>query len=215
MSTPRKTHTSKKAKQNAYYSFPNSYAEEGVDHININIQSNLAIGKIFDPGYVKVINYPYIGKFQSVSSLWYWLRSEKFDDALRKLTGKALKDFARNNSLYHKQVHNFKAIIGYATWIKVKHYPHIIDQIKKLDDKVVILSYHVIKSSGVRVCSNYAEFIIDIANEIIAAIKESREPDFVKFANKPDLVDFNYLEGFLSTFKTPQEIQEMRDRQST
>ena len=203
--------TQKKNKRlNNYYNFPNEYQKEGVDHINIGIQSTMAIGKIFDPGYVKNINYPYIGKFSSVSSLWYWIRSEKLDDNYRKLVGPSIKKYSNGKSVRDKFVPNFKAIIGYATWLKIKQYPNIIEQISKLDDSKKLLSYHVIKTSNVRVCTSYAGFIIDIAEVIIKAVKEGVEPNFDCFVTDDKMKDLYYLEGFLSLIRSNAEILEMK-----
>lgn len=203
----------KNKKLNGYFNFPNEFGEEGVDHINIGIQSSSPIGKLLDPSYVKIIHYPHIGKFNSVSSLWYWLKSEKLDDNYRKLSWSELKKYAKTKITKDKLVPNFKAIIAYATWLKVKQYPNILEQMAKLDGSKKLLSYHVIKTSNIRVCTSYAWFMIDIGETIIEAVKNGVEPDFDRFVSDESLSGLNYLEGFLSSMRNNSEIAEMKKQE--
>lgn len=205
----------KQFKANAYFNNPNNFGKEGEDHINISIQSETKIGKIFDPAYLKVINYEHVGKFNSVLSLWYWVRSDNLDDNIRRLTGFKLKKYAEANGIFGKYVPNFKAIIAYATWLKVKDYHGLIKEIKELDPKIKLLSYHTVKSSNLRVCNNYAALIIDISNEIIKAIQESREPDFNKFVDNPDQAGLTFMEGVLSKVLSKDKIEELKASEHT
>lgn len=201
----------KQFKNNAYYNHPNDFGEEGKDHINISIQSNTRLGKIFDPAYLKVINYKHVGKFNSVLSLWYWVRSPTLDDNIRRLTGRNLKMYAKTNGVFNNYVPNFKAIIATATWLKLKSYPNIIKEIKELDSNIKLLSYHVVKSSNLRVCTNYSALIIDIASEIIKAVKEDREPDFSSFVDAKDKTGLMYMEGVLSKILPAEKIESLKN----
>lgn len=205
----------KKFKANAYYNNPNNFGGEGEDHINISIQSKTKIGKIFDPAYLKVINYKHVGKFNSVLSIWYWVRSDDLDDNIRRLTGYKLKKYAEAKGIFGKYVPNFKAIIAYATWLKVKSYPGLIKEIKELNPEIKLLSYHSVKSSNLRVCSNYAALIIEIANEIIKAVRESREPDFNKFVDSPEQAGLMFMEGILSKVLSEEKIKELKESEDT
>jgi len=193
-----------------YYNTPNDFGKEGEDHINISIQSETRIGKVCDPAYLKVINYPYVGKFNSVSSLWYWVRSENLDDNIRNLTGAKLKAYADQANLHTNYVPNFKAIIAYATWLKIRSYPDVIKAIKNLDDDIKLLSYHVVKSSGLRVRTRYADLMISICDELFKAIKEDREPDFSKFVTDPDKAGLCFMEGVLDKILTEEKIEELK-----
>jgi len=193
-----------------YYNTPNDFGKEGEDHINISIQSETRIGKVCDPAYLKVINYPYVGKFNSVSSLWYWVRSENLDDNIRNLTGAKLKAYADQANLHTNYVPNFKAIIAYATWLKIRSYPDVIKAIKNLDDDIKLLSYHVVKSSGLRVRTRYADLMISICDELFKAIKEDREPDFNKFVTDPDKAGLCFMEGVLDKILTEEKIEELK-----
>ena len=182
-----------------YFNYPNSFKKEGEDHININLQSNTTIGLLLTPEYIKVINYPHLGKFSSVLSLWYWVRSQNKDDRIRRMVGNELKSYAEKNKLYKNYVSNFKAIMAKATWIKVKAYPSIIEEIRKLGPDIKLLSYYVVKSSEVRITTKYAEFIISVGNEIIDAVKNDREPNFDFLIDTPEESDMDYTGGILKT----------------
>ena len=200
----------KTLKANDYYNYPNNYKQEGEDHINISIYSKSQIGKIFSPEYNKIISYPYIGKFNSVLSLWFWVRSSSFDDNLRRLTGPKLKAYVKVNKEHGNFVTNFKAIIGHATWIKVKSYPNIIKAIKELPPETKLLSYSIVQSSELRITTNYANVIIDIANEIVSAVKQDREPNFESFVDNKEKAGLMYLEDILSKNLSPEKIEEMK-----
>ena len=200
----------KQFKANEYYNSPNKFGEEGVDHININMHSQTHLGKVLDPSYLKTFGYEFIGKFPSVLNLWYWLRSEDLDDTIRRLTGSNLRTYGDGNGKPN-YVPNFKAIIALATWKKLHAYPRLIAEIKDMDPNIKILSYNVIRSSGLRICSNYATLIIDIVNEIFKAIREEREPDFEQFIDAPNQAGLSYLEGVLSKILSAEKIEEMKN----
>lgn len=201
----------KQFKSNAYYNSPNNAGKEGVDHINISIQSETRLGKLFDPAYLKTINYRYVGKFNSVLSLWYWVRSPNLDDNFRRLTGAKLKMYAEANGVFGNYVPNFKAIVAKATWVKIKGYPNVLKEIKELDSNVKFYSYHIVKASGLRICTNYAAMIIEVIEEIVKAVKEDREPNFALFVDKPNVADLDFLEGVLAKVMPADRIKEMKE----
>lgn len=198
-------------KANAYFNQPNNFKKESEDHINISIHSETHIGKVFSPEYNKIINYPYIGKFNSVFSLWYWIRSKNYDDNIRRLTGNKLKAYVKNNNMHGSYVPNFKAIIAYATWLKVKSYKHIFAAIKELDPKIKLLSYVVIRSSGIRLSTNYAAMIIEIADEIIEAIRNNREPDFKKFVDDESKAGLMFIETVLGNMLSKEQLEVLKN----
>lgn len=198
-------------KTNIYYNHPNNFKKEGEDHININFTSGNKIGKIFDPSYVKIINYHHIGKFSSVLNLWHWLRSSDLDDTIRRMNGYNLRLYIDgSNSGFNKKIPNFKAIIGMATWYKLKSYKHIIKEIKELDPEIKFLSYYTVKSSNLRVCTNYASLVVDITNIIVKAIRENTQPDFSSLVDEKDKTGLLYLEGFLASVISADKIEEMK-----
>ena len=156
--------------------YPNTFKEETVDHINISLLSNSHLGRVLDPGYAKTFTYPTLGQFRSVLSLWYWIKSTTLDDKLRKLIGHKLKEYVNKNNVSLNYLPNFKAVIGYATWLKLNMYSECLDELK--ETTLPFISYRVIKSNGLRVTSHYAEFIVPIIYFIKEAAISNTEPDF-------------------------------------
>lgn len=201
----------KQIRPNEYYNHPNNFGEEGDDHLNISIQSKNFLGMLFDPAYLRTIHYPYIGKFSSVMSLWHWVRSADLDDNFRDLTGRRLKMYAEANGTFGKYVNNFKAIIAQATWIKIKTYPNVINEIKNFPDDFKFLSYHILSSSELRLCTNYAGLIIDIMTVITKAVKNDEEPNFDCFCDKNGDTSLKYLTSVLSKVMPPAKIKAMKE----
>lgn len=176
------------------FNHPNSFGKEGVDHINISNTSKTQLGRVLDPSYYKTFTYPHLGGFKSVLNLWCWLKTEPLDDSIRKLTGHHLKSRLRGTSC---AVIHFKAIIAVATYEKLKSYPALIKQLKRLPDDVQFVSYYHPSGSAVRLCSGYAAVITEIANVIRQEIKTGREPDFTSLATRGHNCALSYLEPFV------------------
>lgn len=178
-----------------YYHHPNSYGAEGEDHINISPHSEFYLGKVFEPSFLRVVQYPYIGKFRSVSNLWLWLKVKPIDDSLRRV---GLREFQRI-LVKHRNTYvpNFRLIIAHATWLKIKNDPVAIKEIKKLPKKPPVLSYYIPKGSPMRVCSNYADIIVPIVTAIVDAVQADTDPDFNEFAERGLTWEMDYLKPFL------------------
>lgn len=204
-------------KANDYFNRPNEFKEEGVDHINISMSSGSHLGKVSDPAYVKTLNYRNIGKFTSVLNLWYWLRSDDLDDNLRKLVGTRLRKYgdSKGRSSGRQHVPNFKAIIGHATWLKLRQYPALLEELRNKPDNVKYLSYNLIKGSGIRVSTNYAGMVIEIMDIITDAVKKGVDPDFTPLCDNKDQAGLHYLEGFLTRLVTPEALVVMMEAFNT
>lgn len=175
---------------------PNSFGKEGVDHINISKMSTTQLGLLLDPSYFKVIDYPHLGKFASVLNLWYWLKSDPLDDSFRRTTGFRLKGKIQQVDTRNK-VPNFKAIIGEATYIKLKQYPDGIKYLKSLRREVQFISYYIPKGTSIRMCSSYAMLMGEIVEVIRKDLREGREPDFTCLASHPEAIESHFLQLFL------------------
>lgn len=191
----------KKSTISANYNKPNQFKVEGVDHLNISVQSTSKVGRILDPGYCANLEYPHIGKFKSVLALGYWLRSNDLDDSIRTLTGTKLKQYIKDHNLHTKRIPNYAAIVAKATWIRISERPEILEEIRNLPDCVNLLSYYTHKSSGIRITTNYAPMVIAIAKELINAVKNNTEPDLDQFVSNKETIGMDYLEPILSKFK--------------
>ena len=181
---------------NATYNKPNSLKEEGVDHINISIASRFPACKMLDPRYNSKIQYPHIGNFNSVLGLLYWLRSPEHNDELRLLSSYKLWGFIKKKNIKLGKISNHSAIFATATWIKLKNNPSIIKAIKDLPD-LEIVSYNIMKGTNLRIPTPMAKELIAISRELIAAIKEDREPDIFKFVNSLNHVQNDFLTGII------------------
>lgn len=192
---------------NKVYHRPNTFGVEGVDHINISSRSETWLGKLLDPSYFRTVDYPHIGKFASVLNLWHWLRSEPNHDVLRKAHGDKQRKILENHCT-NAFVPNFSAIIGQATYDKIKHYPETLEEIRKLAPETLLLSYYVPKNVVLRVCSNYANVIIPAVEVIVAAVREQQEPDFSCLLPKDADTSYAYLGPFLKQ-RFPAQYQQL------
>lgn len=196
-------------KKSAYYNRPNDFGVDGEDHINIWINGETKLGRILDPVYLKTINYNYIGKFASVQNLWFWLRTPSMDDSIRRMNARALRAYIQSQGIRFRHVPNFKAIIGSATWYKVKGYWHIIKELKNLDPSIKFLSYYTMKSSGLRVATSYSAMMIEIADIIRDAVQKGVEPDFTPLCDVPSKTRLRYLEAFLENILPHERFVEL------
>lgn len=199
--------------QDQYYNYPNNFKVDNEDHININIQSTSKLGRLLDPRYIKIISYPHIGKFSSVSSLWAWLQCKEQDDTVRKLVGQGLKEFSRSHGNKNRIVPNLKSIIAYATWLKVKEYPELVKEYLSTETPLPILSYYVVKSNNLRVCSSYAHLVIPCLPEIFKAIQEDIEPNFGFLNDRGMASNLFYLRPYLSKYLSSEELQRLLDQE--
>lgn len=186
---------------------PNSFGEEGVDHINISGAALTPLGKVLDPSYRKQLIYPHIGKFGSVLNLWHWLKSDPLDDTLRKLAGRKLRDYLRENKGYARHVPNFKAIIATATYHKLKDYPLLLAELRDLSPETEFLSYYSPNGSAVRMCSSYATVVNEIAKVIKAELEKGHEPDFSILRTPCHNSGLYYLEPFLVSNLGTDKVQ--------
>ena len=98
-------------------------------------------------------------------------------------------------------VKNFKAIVGYATWLKISSRPDMIKAIKEYDETKKLLVYNSIQNSQFREMSSHAEFLIDISLKIIEAVKSDTVPDFSDYVTHNDekcLLGY-YIDDFICT----------------
>lgn len=179
---------------------PNRFGDDGVDHINLNFYGRTYIGKTLSVESSGSFYYPYLGKFSSVNAFWVWLHDYNFNDNIRRMSRRRISEYKRTTKLNTSYIHNFQAMIAYATWLKVRNNKRFIEEVKKSED-LPLLCYYVVPSSGIRVQFNYAPWFVRIGKEIITAIKEDREPDFEQFVTDKDYSDFFYTKSILMALK--------------
>jgi DNA segregation ATPase FtsK/SpoIIIE-like protein len=201
---------------------PNRFGEDGVDHINLNIHAKTFIGKTLSIEASGGFYYPYLGRFNSVNAFWVWLHDYGFNDSIRRMSRRRISEYKKSTKLNTSYIHNFQAMIAYATWLKVHNNKRFIEEVKKSDD-LPLLCYYVVPSSGVRVQFNFAPWFVRIAKEIITAIKEDREPNFELFVTDPEYSDFFYTKAVLMSLKTrpglskediEAELQKLKEKEA-
>lgn len=190
------------------YNRPNYFGQEGLDHINISSRSDCHLGRVLDPSYYLVTNYPHLGRFSSVLNLWYWLKSDPLDDRLRKLSGKKLRQVMLH-STSSVQVTHFKAIIATATYAKLLQYPALVEQLKSLPTHVSILSYYYPGGCAVRLCSGYAKVMVEIVDVIRQALVNGVEPDFTSLATRGCSCKLSFLSPFIRERFGDARVQEL------
>jgi hypothetical protein len=201
---------------------PNRFGEDGVDHINLNIHAKTFIGKTLSIEASGGFYYPYLGRFNSVNAFWVWLHDYGFNDSIRRMSRRRISEYKKSTKLNTSYIHNFQAMIAYATWLKVHNNKRFIEEVKKSDD-LPLLCYYVVPSSGVRVQFNFAPWFVRIAKEIITAIKEDREPNFDLFVTDQEYSDFFYTKAVLMSLKTrpglskediEAELQKLKEKEA-
>lgn len=180
---------------------PNMFKAEEMDHLNISVLSKNRLGRFFDPGYCVNIEYPLIGKFRSITSMMYWLKSTDQCNKIRTLTGTKLNKYVKEKGLRNKRLPNYTAILAYATWLKVKDRADILEDIKNFNEELELLSYRTNKVTGIRITTEFAPNIVPIVKEIIKAVKEEREPVFDQFLTSKTNKGSFYLEGLIDKLK--------------
>ncbi|MEM5877654.1 MAG: hypothetical protein QXF12_02115 [Candidatus Aenigmatarchaeota archaeon] len=192
----------------------NNLKEEGADHINVSPLSRLALGRILDPQYPLPVNYPHVGRFRSVLSLWYWVRCKDHNDSPRHLVGRALKALAKELDLV--KVNNFNEIIGLATSLKIyqnfrdERVKRAIDELSKLPPDARVISYITLKS-GIRTSTSYSGVVVPGAQETISWMRryylegdKSARPSFFK-----DGDSLFGLKDTLTRFLGPDKVAEL------
>jgi hypothetical protein len=121
------------------------------------------------------------------------------------MVGAALTIYVKENKLYGNVIPNFKAIIGYATWLKLKEYPEQVAELKNLPPDKNIHSYYTHRTSKLPITNSYSSVMLTITAEIRNSLHEDREPNF-KFLTVHNLQqDAHYLPPHLaSQIQTPK-----------
>ncbi len=142
---------------------PNSYREEGVDHINISMFSKVKLGKMLHPGYRKMFTFSDLGEFKSVTNFGYWLAYGANVDELRTLPIGKIPKYINDNNLVKNKQKNHRQMLMEATCIKLSAYPHLVDELVNLPDTMVFLSYRKVKGSPVRLSTGFGYTAISSA----------------------------------------------------
>lgn len=192
----------------AAYNKPNSFGEDGVDHINVNAQAETNLGRFLDPGKGARFEYPFIGEFRSILAMTSWLKDPAHNESLRFADNTALQTLLPEVHR-KKKLPSSEAITIVATLIKLSQRPDLIDKIKKLPKGVKVLSYKTIPESGIRVATVFAKSVSRCIQEVVDAIQENREPKYDNFKHPKATIQGAFLEPII-TFK-PVDIPQPKE----
>ena len=127
------------------------------------------------------------------SRFWNFILSPNKDDELRTLTGRPLHSLVnrlnRNSHSKDKDdnyhVRNFRAIILNTYYLRVMASPEIKQLLAECD--LELDSYYIQSDNGLRMRYRNFKWYIPMLNELRAAVKEEREPDYELFMSDPEL----------------------------
>lgn len=176
---------------------PNEYGVDGIDHINVSPDAHTHLGRLLDPCYIKVFEYPYIGKFCSVRALWGWLRHYPLDDKFRRASKKDLMRLFTYNHENCVYVPNFLAIVAQATYIKLCMDPKALSDFKRLYKEKDFVSYSIPPRCVVRVKNGHSDILMACLQAIAEELDKPTPPDFSRLCKHPKGVGYFYLESFL------------------
>ena len=163
---------------------PAPKGKDGVDHINIYEDGDTELGRCLAHSTMLKFSHKRFGPFTNVEAFWHYIRSVQRDDRIRKMSGKALKNFA--DKMTQRRVVNFVGIILDANWQKVNQYPVLKEAIKQTDLPFECYSCYK-RQDGVKIRPNFSYWLIPGFEEIRKALKEGRQPDFTPFLDNPDV----------------------------
>lgn len=163
---------------------PRQWKGDGVDHINISRFCATELGRMldFDDAPKSLFRHPKLGSFRSINSLYYFLRSRDFDEALRTLVAHALRKYAHTRAGVSNQVPNLNAVVLDSAWQKLKTNQKTVRLMT--ESTLPFDSYHI-NREGIRQRFDTASWVAGGYEEMRKALKEDREPNFTPFQDKP------------------------------
>ncbi len=189
---------------------------DGVDHINVWDAAVTELGKILSHSYKFEFHHTMFGKFKTMESFWFYVRSKERDDQIRSLSGRPLKEFV-NNKLTICQITNFKAIVMDTHWQRIRSSQPLMDEIK--NSTLRFDCYYVNANSQIPTRPTMYKWICLGLEEIRNAIKEDREPDFrflldVKNSGIYDFVHDHITNSVEQESSVPIEDNEQTENQN-
>ncbi len=160
---------------------PSANDEEGVSHINASPHSTLPLGRALGINNRNSFVHPHLGRFASLSGLWYWL-THGGDDTFRGLTGLQVQKYAWEKKLDSENVEGLAQILADALWLMVNQN----EPIKKglLENTLPWRSYLVAHPSNLRTKLRTSDWHVGALEEISRTLKaqaqgaENVRPDF-------------------------------------
>ena len=155
---------------------PNGWIKDGLDHINISRASKIQLGKALNLDYSRDWEHEILGPFRSLNSLWFFVRAEKHNDAIRSMIGNELRFFVdRECGGFGEDVPNFRNIILDSMYRRVLKNNDIC---RDLRNSTLPFDSYRENQVGVRIRFENIRWVVMGYEEIRQALKEERKPDF-------------------------------------
>lgn len=185
-----------------------SYDGDGLDHINIYLDPKTELGSILSPFTIRPFISPFFGRFNSRQGLYFYLLSTNGHEAFRTMDPKNMRTYARKFVSIQPFAANLKYFMTRALWLQIANNERAIELIK--DNQLPFDAYYsYLHRDGAVVTkvlsrpTHNAIWMIQSVKEIVAAIKEGREPNFEQFIDRPE--ELSILENkFSSTYVPPE-----------
>jgi hypothetical protein len=159
--------------------------KDGVDHINIYYEAETDLGQLLDPGSRLALTHSQFGVFSNIDSFWKYIQSDSKDDVVRKMYGLELKLYAKKH-LNMVSVPNLKAIIADAMYQRIMNKRNQLLATALKESELPFTRYFV-NNSLIRVNYDSATWFVAAIEEIRAALKENRSPDFDFLKDNPKI----------------------------
>lgn len=146
---------------------------DGIDHINIGRQAVTDLGFGLSNSSPLDFDHSIFGNFCSMETFWHYIQSKERDDRIRGMKGPVLQKFVE--MLTWNSVKNFRAIIMDAHYQRIKQYEALKAELTK---STLPFDCYTINTSGIRIRPKFFKWVIFGFEEIRAALRENREPNF-------------------------------------
>lgn len=187
-----------------------AWLKDGVDHINITRGSDSKLGQMLSLDYARHWNHPILGPFQSLNTLWFFLRAKHKTDAIRDMHGNALKSFIeRRCGGTAGFIANFRAVMMDSAYQRIKSCPEIAKAL--FESTLPFDCYRTIPESGIRIRFKHSLWFVGGYEEIRKALQEGRDPDFKLLMDNPKDAKETLYNGAvkaLAPSATPEAIAE-------
>jgi hypothetical protein len=163
---------------------------DGVQHINIDRNAKTELGWMLFPEYEERFIHPVLGPFTSMTGFWIYIKSKSHSSGYRTQKPHACLLQARENNDSINSIDNFRALILSGNYYKAINNKKLCDLLKEstLKFEMYYTKIHSEKTSNdttisyeIKVRQNYANWMLKIFEEVRKAIKEDREPDYLRF----------------------------------
>lgn len=182
------------------YRSADSWKGDGVDHINISgFQALTELGQKLDFTYRLPFIHPIFKKFQTVSGIWAYLRSNERPDMLRNLTGRALQELSRDLT-NRPGVKHLKAMVMDSAYQRIIQNKELM---RLVYENELPFDMYRIMDTGVKVRPSHHDWVVDGYTEITKAIQGGYEPNFLFLCDSDTADIYESVRPAIPVFQQP------------